>query len=429
MNEQPPAGGHHAASITRRWSRLEEGQIDRLGTLALLVRLHLEAQSLSLGQRFEARPLDGRDVHEDVSLAVIRLDEAVALSVLKNLTVPSCAMAHALSNPAGAPSPGRRHLPLDERAGIAAAARRNPVQPSGGGTRQGPVFFQSGGLARSIFDFGIMRRIDASSITTKQPEGLGSGGKADRRSLDLRRCGMRCMQKEKRGPARGPAGRADAHAPLEAALDNVRRAKIKRAGRRQDRQIFRTDHEVHGFAHAGAAMIRDLDVAEPCRNARSRTGQAADVPGSRFERPMNPAAKRCAASDRCVRATPHPRRGPVDEHDGVGDGHRLFLIMRHMDEAGAGAPLQRPQFLLHLPPEAKIECPKGLIEQQQGGIDREGAGERDALALSAGKLMGLARAKAGEADKVKHRFGLPSRSVRAIPRMRSPKPILPVKVM
>src|SRR5258708_32359251 len=53
-------------------------QIDRRH-LALLAALDIEVQALTLAQVPHARPLDGRDVDEDVLGAVIGLDEAVSL--------------------------------------------------------------------------------------------------------------------------------------------------------------------------------------------------------------------------------------------------------------------------------------------------------------------------------------------------------------
>jgi hypothetical protein len=52
-------------------------QVDR-GGLALVAALELEAHALALMEMPEARPLDGRDMHEHVLRAVLRLDEAIA---------------------------------------------------------------------------------------------------------------------------------------------------------------------------------------------------------------------------------------------------------------------------------------------------------------------------------------------------------------
>ena len=61
-------------SATESYSR----EIDRLRTLALLVRLNFKLDALSLGQRLQAGVLDRGDVYEHITAAVVRLDEAVA---------------------------------------------------------------------------------------------------------------------------------------------------------------------------------------------------------------------------------------------------------------------------------------------------------------------------------------------------------------
>src|SRR5581483_4081153 len=53
-------------------------QVDGLGTLALLVGLDVELDTLSFGQRLQPGVFDCGDVHEHIASAVVRLDEAVA---------------------------------------------------------------------------------------------------------------------------------------------------------------------------------------------------------------------------------------------------------------------------------------------------------------------------------------------------------------
>src|ERR1700760_990884 len=73
-------------------------EVDRLGALALLVRLDLERNALSLSQILQSRPLDRCDVHEHVASAVVRLDEAVAPFSIEELDRPS--HGHRVSSPA-----------------------------------------------------------------------------------------------------------------------------------------------------------------------------------------------------------------------------------------------------------------------------------------------------------------------------------------
>ena len=73
----------------------------------------------------------------------------------------------------------------------------------------------------------------------------------------------------------------------------------------------------------------------------------------------------------------------------IGERHGLFLVMGDMDEGGAHLFLYGLQLILHLAAELEIKRPQGLIEKQHGGLHHKGAGQRHALALAAGKLVGF----------------------------------------
>src|SRR5690348_6924720 len=76
-------------SVTRRGGRSRpvppssRFQIGRRAFAAARVALDVEADLLALVQVADARALDGRDVHEHVLAAIIRLDEAEALLGVK----------------------------------------------------------------------------------------------------------------------------------------------------------------------------------------------------------------------------------------------------------------------------------------------------------------------------------------------------------
>ena len=73
-------------------------QIDRLGSLALLVRLDLIAHALPFVQGVQAGALDRGDMHENIASAAVWFYKAITLSALKNLTVPRCGMERIPSN-------------------------------------------------------------------------------------------------------------------------------------------------------------------------------------------------------------------------------------------------------------------------------------------------------------------------------------------
>src|SRR5947208_4374556 len=89
-------------------------------------------------------------------------------------------------------------------------------------------------------------------------------------------------------------------------------------------------------------------------------------------------------------------------HAVIGKRHGLFLIMGDMNESGADPLLDRLELFLHLPPELEIERPQRFIEEQDRGLDNEGAGERYALALAARKLMRLLAGGFRQADQFQH---------------------------
>nr|BFE69282.1 hypothetical protein GCM10020092_025830 [Actinoplanes digitatis] len=59
-------------------------------------------------------------------------------------------------------------------------------------------------------------------------------------------------------------------------------------------------------------------------------------------------------------------------------------------------------------PGAGVQRREGLVQQQQDRIDREGAGERDALRLPAGELPRPAPGVLGEADPGEPARGQPA---------------------
>ena len=68
----------------------------------------------------------------------------------------------------------------------------------------------------------------------------------------------------------------------------------------------------------------------------------------------------------------------------IGQGHGFLLVVRDMDEGGADALLDRLQLVLHLAAELQVEGPEGLVQKENRGLDDEGPGKGDALALPAG---------------------------------------------
>ena len=95
----------------------------------------------------------------------------------------------------------------------------------------------------------------------------------------------------------------------------------------------------------------------------------------------------------------------VEDSDTVRHGQRFALIMGHEDKGDTERLLQALQLFLHLLAQFEVESTERLIEKQHFGLIDEGASQRDALSLSAGKLARLACAITGQLDQFQHVLG------------------------
>ena len=80
-------------------------------------------------------------------------------------------------------------------------------------------------------------------------------------------------------------------------------------------------------------------------------------------------------------------RPVIHHHDAVSNLQRLLLVVRD-EHAGdlqivVESPQPAPQFLAHL----RVQCTKGLVEQQHAGLNRQRPRQRDALPLATRKLI------------------------------------------
>ena len=83
----------------------------------------------------------------------------------------------------------------------------------------------------------------------------------------------------------------------------------------------------------------------------------------------------------------------VDDHDLLGDLHRLLLVVRHEDRRHVHLVVQAPQPGAQLLAHPRVERAERLVEQQHRRLDGERAGERHPLALAAGELARVALAQ------------------------------------
>ena len=107
--------------------------------------------------------------------------------------------------------------------------------------------------------------------------------------------------------------------------------------------------------------------------------------------------RRCGVVLDLVRGADLLQAAVVEDGDPVGELERLVLVVGDEDRglAGAVVDLAQPaaQVLAHL----GVERPERLVEEEHARLDRERAGERDALALAAGELGRVAVARSPRA--------------------------------
>ena len=89
----------------------------------------------------------------------------------------------------------------------------------------------------------------------------------------------------------------------------------------------------------------------------------------------------------------------VQDHDAVGDLHRLLLVVGDEDGRHVDLVVQPPQPRAQLGADLGVERAERLVEQQHARLDRQRAGERHALALAAGELRRVARRGSRQADE------------------------------
>ena len=73
--------------------------------------------------------------------------------------------------------------------------------------------------------------------------------------------------------------------------------------------------------------------------------------------------------------------------------HRLHLIVGDVDHGGADLGVQPCDLNAHLGAQSRVEVRQRLIEQKDLRLAHDGPPNGDALALAAGKLLGLALEK------------------------------------
>ena len=76
--------------------------------------------------------------------------------------------------------------------------------------------------------------------------------------------------------------------------------------------------------------------------------------------------------------------------------------MGHVDEGDPDLALDALEFELHDVTQLEVQRSEGLVEQQGAGVVHQGAGQRNPLLLTAGKLRGFAFREVGQPNHLEH---------------------------
>ena len=90
----------------------------------------------------------------------------------------------------------------------------------------------------------------------------------------------------------------------------------------------------------------------------------------------------------------------VHDHDLVGHGHRLDLVVGDVDRRGLEPLVQLLDLGAHLHAQLGVEVRQRLVEQEHLRVAHDGAAHGDALALAAGELARIALEVGAEAEDV-----------------------------
>ena len=91
----------------------------------------------------------------------------------------------------------------------------------------------------------------------------------------------------------------------------------------------------------------------------------------------------------------------IDDDDAVGDFESFLLVMGDEEAGQMGGVVKAAQPVAQFFAHLGIERPEGFVEEENFGLDSEGASESHALALSAGELAGKASGEIRELDGLK----------------------------
>ncbi|MNN41470.1 hypothetical protein D3C81_1555900 [compost metagenome] len=94
----------------------------------------------------------------------------------------------------------------------------------------------------------------------------------------------------------------------------------------------------------------------------------------------------------------------TENRDALGQTHGFFLIVGHVDDGDAQAPMQLTQFILQVFAQFFVQCTEGFVHQQNAWFVNQRAGDSDSLLLATGELRRAAMGKLLKLHQLEHRI-------------------------
>ena len=88
-----------------------------------------------------------------------------------------------------------------------------------------------------------------------------------------------------------------------------------------------------------------------------------------------------------------------ENHDAVGNFHRLLLVVRDENRGDVQVVMQRDEPFAEFLADLGVHRAERFVEQQHAGLGRQRAGDGHALALAAGKLVRVTLFQAFQAEQ------------------------------
>ena len=168
--------------------------------------------------------------------------------------------------------------------------------------------------------------------------------------------------------------------------------------RRHKVDVLRADHHIHRFIGFEAGIqtfkgtAKELDLIVCQHNAVKNVTLADEIRHEGILRLIINIFRLADLLDATL----------IHDHDGIGHGKCLFLIVGNRDKGDAGGLLDALQFVLHILTQTQIQCAQRLVQQQNLRLIDQRTGNGHTLLLTTGQRIDPAVTVALQADDFQH---------------------------